>query len=373
MTTSLWQDEPGAGWPPLTGDTQADVAIVGAGIAGLTLALTVAREGASVVLLESQGVGAGASGRNAGFVLAGVAENFVSARRRYGDERAGRLWRFTLTNRVLLRALIQRHGIQCDALWNGSLQVAGSDEEWAEIQESTRLLAQLGVRSSLAKKERTALFEDDGELHPVRLVQGLAHAAAGLGARVHEGTHATGVTRDAVVTGAGTVRAGAVVVCAGAWTAQVLPSSRIVPIRGQMLATAPLDRRVFERPVYADRGYRYWRQTPEGRVVVGGWRDLAIAEETGGQDGTTAVIQGALDAFLRERGIDAPVTHRWAGTMEFSHDGLPYLGQGSDGIWIAGGFTGHGNGFAYAAAELLASLIRSGGHPDADLFDPQRP
>ena len=140
-----------------------------------------------------------------------------------------------------------------------------------------------------------------------------------------------------------------------------------------MLATAPLGRRAFERPVYADRGYRYWRQTPDGRVVVGGWRSLAFDEETGDGDSTTPVIQDALEAFLRERGIEAPVTHRWAGTMEFSHDGLPYLGRGSDGVWVSGGFSGHGNGFAYAAAELVASLIRSGRHPDADLFDPERP
>ena len=373
MTTSLWQDEPGQRWPPLASDTRADVAIVGAGIAGLSLALALARDGASVVVVEGRQVGAGTSGRNAGFVLAGVAENFVVACRRYGVERATRLWRCTLTNRVLLRALIQRHGIECDARWDGSLQVAGSDDEWAEIQESTRLLAPHGVRSSLAEADRAALYLDDGELHPVRLVRGLARAAAGLGVRVHEETRATGVTRDAFVTGAGTVRAGAVVVCAGAWTEEIVPSSRVVQIRGQMLATAPLGRRVFERPVYADRGYRYWRQTADGRVVAGGWRNLAFEEEMGDDDRTTPTIQDALEAFLRERGIEAPVTHRWAGTMEFSHDGLPYLGRRSDGVWVAGGFTGHGNGFAYAAAELMASLVRSGRHPDADLFDPERP
>jgi len=373
MTTSLWQDEPRQRRAPLAGDAHVDVAIVGAGIAGLSLALALAREGASVVVLERGQVGDGASGRNAGFVLAGVAENFVAACRRYGTVRATRLWRFTLTNRVLLRALIERHGIGCDARWTGSLQVAGSDEEWAEIQDSLGLLAPLGVRSRLLASERAARFDDDGELHPVRLVQGLARAAVGLGVNVHEDTTAAGVTRESVMTAGGTVRAGAVVVCAGGWTAGAVPSSRVVPIRGQMLATAPLGRRVFERPVYADRGYRYWRQTPDGRVVVGGWRFLAFDEETGDDDSTTPVIQGALDGFLREHGIGAPVTHRWAGTMEFSHDGLPYLGRGSDGIWVSGGFSGHGNGFAYAAAELVASLIRSGRHPDADLFDPERP
>ena len=373
MTASLWQDAAGPRWAPLDGDARAKVCIVGAGIAGLSLALALALDGASVVVVEAERVGAGASGRNAGFVLAGVAENFVAACRRYGRERAERLWRFTVTNRVLLRALIQRHAIGCEERWEGSLQVAGSDEEWAEIRESVGVLAALGVTGRLVEEERAAVFDGDGELHPVRLLHGLAAATAALGTKIHEGTRALAVTRDTVRTRAGTVSASVVVVCAGAWTDPLVRGSRVIPIRGQMLATAPVPGRVFERPVYADRGYRYWRQTADGRVVVGGWRNLAFDEETGDADATTATIQGALDAFLRERGIAAPVTHRWAGTMEFSHDGLPYLGRRTDGVWVCGGFTGHGNGFAYAAAELVAALVRSGSHPDADLFDPERP
>jgi len=59
--------------------------------------------------------------------------------------------------------------------------------------------------------------------------------------------------------------------------------------------------------------------------------------------------------------------------MGFSHDGLPYVGKARDGIYRCGGFTGHGNGYAMAAGELIAALIRTGSHPDADLFDPDRP
>lgn len=372
MTISLWLDEPAEHWAPLQGDASADVAIVGAGIAGLALACALAREGARPMVLEARTVSGGASGRNAGFVLAGVAENFVAAGHRYGRERALRVWRFTRTNQILMRALAQRHAIECDLRWNGSAQVAGSDEEWSDIRESARQLAAEGTRVRLDPEARAAIHEDDGELHPVRFVRGLARAATGLGARIHEMTRATSLRSGRLMTDRGTIRAGTVVLCANAYTEHLLPASRIVPIRGQVLATAPVARRVFDRPSYAHLGYRYWRQTGDGRVIVGGWRDLAFDEERGEDDATSATIQSALDAFLREHGIQAPVTHRWGGTMGFSHDGLPYLGRRRDGVFMTGGFTGHGIGFACAAAELVATLVRGDSHPDADLFDPER-
>ena len=356
------------------------MAIVGAGVAGLSVAYALAREGARPVVLERDGVAEAASGRNAGFVLAGVAENFVAACRRYGLDRATRVWRFTITNRVLLRAIAQRHGIECDLAWNGSEQVAGDEDEWAEIHESAGALAGLGVNVTLDPVRRTAMHADDGEMHPVRFVRGLADAAEGLGARIHEGTPVSAVRPDGLTTASGAVRAGAVVLATNAYTRAIVPSARIAPTRGQMLATAPLtlpggpaSARIFPRPVYAHRGYRYWRQTREGRVLVGGWRDTAFEAETGTDANPTDAIQRHLDAFLAEHGVRAPVTHRWAGIMGFSHDGLPYTGRRSDGVYVHAGFTGHGNAFAIAGGELIASLIRSGTHADADLFDPERP
>ena len=347
--------------------------IVGGGIAGLSAAYALAREGARVMVVERSGVATGATGRNAGFVLAGVGENFVAACRRYGPERATRVWRFTMTNRVLLRSVARRHGIDCDLAWNGSLQMAGDEEEWGEIRESARQLTGHGVRVSLDPERCAARYEEDGELHPVRFARGLAAAAESRGARIHEGTDARSVRPDAVATDGGTIRAGSVLVCTNGYAEHLVPRSRVVPIRGQMLATAPLGRRVFACPVYAHRGYRYWRQTADGRVLVGGWRNTALEEETGEEARPTDRIQSQLDAFLLEHRVDAAVTHRWAGIMGFSHDGLPYIGRRSDGVFVLGGFAGHGNAFAIAGGELVASLIRTGHHPDADLFDPERP
>jgi glycine/D-amino acid oxidase-like deaminating enzyme len=379
--TSLWLDGSfRARRAPLQGDLATDVVVVGGGIAGLSVAYALAREGARPVVLERDGIAEAASGRNAGFILTGVVENFVAACRRYGPVVSQRVWRVTVTNRVLLGAIVRRHGIECDLAWNGSVQLAGDEDEWAEIRDSARELVAHGVRVSLDPATRSAVYEEDGEMHPVRFVRGLADAAEMLGARIHEGTTVTEVSADRTVTTAGTVRAGAVVVCTNAYSSHLLPDVRVTPVRGQMLATAPLilpggpvAARVFPRPVYAHRGYRYWRQTRDGRVLVGGWRDTAMDVEVGEEARPTDAIQRRLDSFLAEHRINAPVTHRWAGIMGFSHDHLPYVGRRADGVYVHAGFTGHGNAFAVAGGEIVASLIRSGRHPDADLFDPQRP
>ncbi|HEV2249810.1 MAG TPA: FAD-dependent oxidoreductase [Candidatus Limnocylindria bacterium] len=371
--TSLWLDgTPVTPRAPLDADRAVDAAIVGGGIAGVATAYALARDGATVAVLERGELAEGASGRNAGFVLGGVAENYVAACRAFGAERATRVFRFTFANRVLLRSAIRTSAIECDVAWNGSDQVAGDDDEWREIAESARQLAAHGVRVRLDAAERTAVYDEDGELHPVRFVRGLADAAERLGARIHPRTAVVSCTAAAVRTERATVRAGAVVLCTNAYTRHLAPT-RVRPVRGQICATAPLERRVFPRPAYAHRGYRYWRQLPAGNVLVGGWRDTAVDAEIGEDDGTSERIQTQLEAFLRRRGVDAPVTHRWGGTMGFSHDGLPYIGKATDGIYRCGGFTGHGQGYAMAAGELIAALVRTGSHPDADLFDPDRP
>lgn len=370
---SVWLDGPvPARRAPLEGDTTAEVAIVGAGVAGLSVAYALAREGVGSIVLERGRIAGSASGRNAGFLLAGVAENFVAACRRYGAETASRVWRFTVTNRTMLEAIVRRHRIECDLAWNGSAQMAGDDAEWREIRESARELGGRGVRVGLEPERRTAIYDDDGEMHPVRFVRGLADAAETLAARIHEDTAVTEVHADRVVTAGGTVRAGAVVVCTNAYSAHLLPRIRVSPVRGQMLATAPTVTRHFARPVYAHRGYRYWRQTRDGRVLVGGWRNTAVRDEIGENARPTDALQRHLDGFLAEHRVDAPVSHRWAGIMGFSHDGLPYVGRRPDGTYVHAGFTGHGNAFAIAGGEVVASLIRAGRHPDADLFDPER-
>jgi len=165
--TSFWLDGADAARRgSLQQDLTADIAIIGGGIAGIATAYSLAREGGSVVILERREIADGASGRNAGFILGGVSDNYAAACASYGVDRATRVFRFTFANRVLFRSVIRSNAIECESAWNGSDQVAGDDAEWSEITDSARQLAAHGVRVRLEPADRKAVYEDDGEIHP---------------------------------------------------------------------------------------------------------------------------------------------------------------------------------------------------------------
>jgi gamma-glutamylputrescine oxidase len=147
------------------------------------------------------------------------------------------------------------------------------------------------------------------------------------------------------------------------------------PARGQVLATAPLDEQLFACPHYARQGFDYWQQLPNGRIILGGFRDFSILTEMTDDETTTGPIQEALDAFLGELlGYMPEVTHRWAGIFGLTQDLLPLVGPvpGQDGVWIAAGYSGHGNVLGLMCGELVAAALRGAGDPLLDLFAPSR-
>jgi gamma-glutamylputrescine oxidase len=149
----------------------------------------------------------------------------------------------------------------------------------------------------------------------------------------------------------------------------------IKPRRGQVLATAPIAREVAKHPSYAHYGYQYWRQTADGRLVIGGWRDVDLDAETGYDEIVTETIQSAIEAGLREL-VPEPVeiVHRWAGTMGFARDGRPLVGwlDAEHHLAICAGFTGHGMGMAAACTQDLAELLSWKRAPGISTFDPLR-
>jgi gamma-glutamylputrescine oxidase len=362
--------------PPLP--ARAEVVIVGGGITGVAVLGALCARGVDAVLLERDQVAAGASGRNAGFLLAGVAENYARAVARYGRSTAAEVWRFTLENHALVAALAT--GIDAGHHVRGSLTVAFDAAEAASLEEAATLLREddlPGVITAADEPPRAmaALHNPaDGEIDPVRLVCGLAATQAG---RVHEGCRVVAVDDGAegavVHLERSSIEASAVVLATNAWTAELLASVPLTAVRAQMLASAPVAPCI-RRPVYADWGHRYWRQRDDGSVLVGGFRHRALSAEVGFGVTPTQAVQAHLDEQLAVLAPGARVTHRWAGTMGFSPDGLALVGlvDGARHVHVCAGYTGHGMGFAVNAASALVRRMLDG-EPLPPWLDAARP
>ena len=302
-------------------------------------------------MLEAEHLAHGASGRNAGFLLAGTSENYASAVARHGSEVARDAWDFTLENhRRLVEALASRVPYRRA----GSITLAASPEEARQLEDSADLLRDDGIAASF--EEGALLKPQDGELDPTAAVAALA-ADCPPGS-IFEGVALTSLDDPPL-------RAERIVLCTNGYTSRLLPSAPIEPKRAQMLATAPDPRRVVERPTYSDFGFRYWRQLPSGEVLCGGWRNLAPEEEVGFEQAPTPRIQAAIEAGVRALDSAAPVTHRWSGTMGFTPDGLPLVGEiaSRPGVYLCAGYTGHGMAFAFNCARAAADHLTRGVQP----------
>jgi glycine/D-amino acid oxidase-like deaminating enzyme len=142
-----------------------------------------------------------------------------------------------------------------------------------------------------------------------------------------------------------------------------------------VLVTEPLQRLDYPRPHYARHGYDYWQQTPDRRLVLGGRRDTSLETEFTGEEGTTPTVQAALDAFAAELvGLAPTVEQRWSGIWGTTADDLPLVGEvpGRSGLWVACGYSGHGNVLGFASGALVARAVLGGRDPLLDLFDPGR-
>jgi glycine/D-amino acid oxidase-like deaminating enzyme len=401
-SVSYWQSEAGAvDAHPLRERITADIVIVGAGITGVALALWLTRAGLRPVVLEAREIAAGASGRNGGFLLGGTAEAYATARERYGAARARRIWAYSAGNNaqaVELASELHEHGVTTGFARNGSLRIALAEAELEEIRRSVALLVEDGWKAELL--DRAALPEQlratylgasyhplDSEIQPARFVRGIAALATEAGAVFYDRSPVTAITEDThgvqVATPEGLVTAATLALATNAWLGKsgaLLGAgwlSRVIaPTRGQMLTTAPVANVGLPCPCYADEGYQYWRQLPDGRLAVGGWRNHTVAGEVGLDETPNETVQPHLERFVRETLSlpDARIEHRWAGIMAFSADGLPLVGKLPDHerIYLAGGYTGHGNAYAISAARVLTALIQGEAHLDADLFDPAR-
>jgi glycine/D-amino acid oxidase-like deaminating enzyme len=343
--------------------------VIGGGVTGCAAALALAGAGLEVRLHDARKIAGGASGRNGGFALRGGAAPYDVTIETIGREQAARYWRMT---EEALDRLASLAGDACRR--TGSLRLALDEEERDALAAEYEALRADGfaaewVDDPMDGRFRSAIFHPgDAALQPARWVRRLAVLAAQAGADIRE-HHRVESLAD--------LDADAVLVATDGYPSGLLGQLEglIVPTRGQMIATKPLTERLFECPHYGRHGFDYWQQTPDGRILAGGFRDSALQDEFTAEESLTPTIQDALEAFVADLvGRPVKVEYRWAGIFGLVLDFLPVVGRvpGEERLWVAGGYSGHGNVLGLMCGELAAQAILGREAPELAWFDPAR-
>ena len=364
---------------PLEGKT--DVAVVGGGFTGLSAALTLAKRGISVHVLDAGRVASAASGRNGGHCNNGLAHDFSFVAKTYGLDRAREMYRAFDAGVDLVETLAATEKIDCDFRRSGKLKLAAKPGHFDSLRKSQEVLARevdtdtaIIEKSDLASEigsDRYAggvLQRRSGSLHVGRFGAGLARAAARAGAKIHENCAVTAIDRlpggrFRVTAKGGMIEAGNVLVATGAsehgpfvWFRR-----RIVPVGSFIIVTEPLGK---DRARSIMPGRRtctttqnignYFRMTEDDRLVFGGRARFAMSNPTSDQKSGEI-----LRATLREvfpQIADCRIDYCWGGLVDMTSDRLPRAGV-HDGLYYALGYSGHGVQMSTYMGDLLARKI----------------
>ena len=377
---SLWLSSvPDTAYPELKRDLDVDVAVLGGGIAGLTTALLLKREGARVAVIDAARVGSGVTGCTTAKVSALQATIYSTIRSRHGADAAAVYADASTAGVERLAALVHAEGIACDLERRPAITYAASSDQVTAVESEAAAAREAGL-DAVATADTDLPFPTFGavrladqlQLHPVLYVQGLATAVDGDGSYVFEETRARAVERGTpwrVRTPGGTLTARQVVVAThypmldrGLYFAR-LKAERSYCVAAR--APGPLPHAMSISAGASTRSVRAYGDT----LIVGG-----EGHPTGARQATGARYE-QLERFARDHWEVGPIAHRWSAQDPVPYDHLPVIGHYapfSSGLYVISGFMKWGLSSATFGAMILADLAAGRNSPWADTFDPRR-
>lgn len=364
----------------LPGDV--DVAVVGSGYSGLNAAITLAKAGRSVAVLETETIGWGSASRNGGFVTGLFAEP-KNLEKKYGLETAKEVWNWSLDSLKYVDEIVTHEQIDCDFERNGGLYLAYKPSHFQYLLETRDLLANKfnDHRHKIIKPEDVlneigsnafhgALLDESGTgLDPAKFVYGLARVATKYGALLIEGAEVTKIQRTkgrfTISTARGQMKAREVLIATNGYTTFVVPKIRFGVILGggYCTVTEPLPEELLLSLSPKGRGFfdsrfflNYFRLIPGGRLLFGGWKTLVRDKDT--EIIGLKIQTRILEVFPQLERVR--LSHSWTGRFAFTFDMLPHIGK-VNGIHYALGGNGHGVGamsyLGHEAGRLMTGQI----------------
>ncbi len=366
-------------FPTLKGEITADVCVVGAGYTGLSTALHLAEKGYSVVVLEAQRVGFGASGRNGGQVGHGHNMDQPSLEKKLGKPDARLLWDIAEESIKTTRDLATKHAP--DALFKPGHASAYFSQKEADAGRKgyEYLAANYDFGAEYLDKSATeniigtdqyygmVLDTNGGHLHPLNYTLGLARGAAAAGAQIYEGAYVhhikqgrTATDKTIVQTEQGRVVADHVVLACNGYSSNLhrKTAARVMPINNYMVATEPLGDRaaqILARDicVYDSKFVlNYYRLSDDGRLLFGGGESYGVKFPTD----IAAKVRKPLEALYPQlKGVK--IDYAWGGTLGITTSRMPYFARVAPNILTAAGYSGHGVALATLAGKIIAQTI----------------
>jgi glycine/D-amino acid oxidase-like deaminating enzyme len=359
----------------LSFDLDVDIAIVGAGLAGLTVALEAARLGASIAVLEGRHVGWGASGHHLGTVMPGFGLPVADLIERVGREDAQELWALSKEGAEHVRATATEEAMPGIALSEGALEVANVDAGEALISRLQTLSGDLDteVEGWQADRVRTELRTDryfHGIYYPKafqidgrKYVHGLAALARRAGARIFEDTPVVSIDpsgiRKRIVTPSARLRASHIVLCGNVHLGAPLKrlSETLLPVWRYVAVSEPLGERLHE--VIAFKGSVMDSDGIDHFRIVDGDRLMWASPETtwdARPKRFASAVQRRINTVFPRLGKVA-ISDVFGGAVGITVHGMPQVGQLRKGLWVASGFGRQGIGTSAMAGLLLARSI----------------